>query len=370
MIQVTTKHRPILRRNKTDQRKQNKKYGKSPVHTKQPLNQPTNKPPKIKLLSQQRVFSYHMLKENDAQQGNQTPFPTVYAIDYPWKTPALLKLPETELNAWFDNMEAGRDLSVNDIRLKYIAGRTVHLFRMTPQTLYLPDGTKRRLPYTPDTQQPMLDPQDEIISVLQAHVKNGDIPVLELGTPRQHIENMVRRQFTLMETFGVERHGSFEDVLGTLHHRQYDTKVDVVVSFDQCIKDPEGNLYPKLFMEVNAYGAPNNQQYINYHTHAGVNNTYPSAGDVLWMESQKRTSITIGTLENPETYRITEWKLKKGLQTLMPQITTPGQRTENPYGWYQGDQLREIIDQTFDRRDYLLTRKNGHTTITETNPTN
>ncbi len=64
-------------------------------------------------------------------------------IGRPWKLDTLKNLPQEELRAWYDNMEAGGSLEDNSYTVDFLLPQGKIVFDHRMPKLVLPDGTEK-----------------------------------------------------------------------------------------------------------------------------------------------------------------------------------------------------------------------------------
>jgi len=295
----------------------------------------------------------------DVFSVKRTPsLPSPYLLQPGWKTDALFGLPQTELKAWYANMEAGFDLSKNDITFDYRIGERSYAFSMAPNRLFMPDGSvvtfdKRRV-----AGEGLLgsgDPQSSIAQRLKSSIRYGNIHVVGLGrSQNQFIDEMVAEQFRLVSELGVERHGSFENILGTLRHRTYETGVRLIVSLNRYLTDDSGHMLPDMSIEIQSVGKRMGEFHCDYHSHPGAGNIHPSEVDLLFMRSRGESSTVIATKQSDGSYRVVEWRLKKGVEIDSELEAHAYAAGMSPPRFLRGKALLEFVDRNLEKKEYLL----------------
>ena len=304
-----------------------------------------------------------MHKTRAAQYGVAKIPSEPYVLPYRWKTAEIERLPESELSAWYDNMNEGVAVGRQNIRLVYTIAGKKSVFRLSPKTILQPDGSLR---IVGDLEHDGIERAKRfVIRTLQSQITHPDAILLDFKrTGRKVVKDAVNAQFEALLELGVERHGAFEHILGKIRHRTYGQASSVKVSLDNIVLTADGGLSPEMSDTVGITGKQEGDVFCEYHTHRPANNRYSSHGDILLMASDRQSSIIIGTKQDDDSFIVTEWKLKDGIDVKSLVKDMSGSVGEHA-GWLRGDGMKEIVDGAFDKKEYYLSRKGGRMVFQE-----
>ncbi len=291
-----------------------------------------------------------MIKSPATRAIDQKELPGVFLLPNPHKTDSLFGLGQTELRAWFDNMEGSQKMMENDVVFVYRMGGNEASYRMFGKNIILPGGAEKRI-------APGFDfdgMRDAVKQSLKTFLKDGETHLLDFGlTKAELMDTLVDSQFQVMRELGIERHGLFQSVLGTIRHRSQKTVVNAIVDLGRAARNGNGMYVPEICMHIGVRGPPQQGVVCEYHTHPNSDNVYPSQGDLILMRDEKTKSMVIATRRDQRSYNVVEWVLKPNVEigALLGGVNGD---LSNPFGWLRGERLQKNVDEAFERRNCLL----------------
>jgi hypothetical protein len=286
-------------------------------------------------------------------------------LEKPWKLDALKGLPEAELAAWYRNMNLGFSPGLNDLQLCYKMDGGDFIFNMSPKRLILPGGGTQ-IVGSYDKPPDVKLMSAEIVRAILSHTGGGeDFRVDSMSSQRQFLEALVGSQMEMLSKSGVERHGVFENLFGRLRHGSYGMLSRVSVSLNHLKTNSDSKPVPVVAYEVVPTEKPRGEVHCEYHTHMDQVSLYPSQLDLMYLSERRHSSLVIASRQEDGSFAVAEWRMRDGVN-VMDGLRRHSKPTENnPFGWVGGDELKGLVDESFERRDYTLKEEAGRVTFHE-----
>jgi hypothetical protein len=291
-----------------------------------------------------------MIKRPSVAAREQKELPGVFLLPYPYKSDSLFNLSQPELRAWFDHMEGSQKMMENDIVFVYKMGDKEAAYRMAGKSIILPGGAEKRIEpgYGFDGMR------DAVKKSLGALLGDGNTHLIGLGLTKSELMDMlIDSQFQVMKEHGIERHGQFQNVLGTVRNRSQKAVVNAIVDLGRAARNGNGAYVPDICMHIGVSGGRQHGIVCEYHTHPHPDNLYPSQGDLILMRDENSKSVVIATRRDDRSYNVVEWVLKPHMD-LNRLLDGENGNLSNPFGWLRGKKLQERVDEAFERRNCRL----------------